>query len=231
MTQEHIESVVKAHFVKDTANHVMEVIRDDGVNRHIRFRAPGTMCMHFDLITWPGSLCYTGDMGTYVFSRLEDMFEFFRSDNGRISLGYWSEKLKARDCSGRHSGNSVEEFSGDRFTEVIKEYLWNWIRDSKREGRLTKEERRSLWEAVYDDVLDKVDDEGGDRALIAANDFCWMPDRFYSKRERGYRFEDMFEYSFTEYTHHFVWCCLAIAWGIKVYDKAAKQGGQANGTS
>lgn len=218
MTQNHIESVVKAHFAKDTEHHVMEVIRDDGVNRHIRFRAPGTMCMHFDLITWPGALCYTGDMGTYVFRRLEDMFEFFRTDSGRINLGYWSEKLIAMDCNGRQSGNSVEEFSEERFTEVVKEYLGNWIRDSKREGRLTKEERRSLWEAVYDDVLGKVD-EGGDRALIAANDFCWMPDRFYGKRERGYSFEDMFEHSFTECTHQFVWCCLAIAWGIQVYDK------------
>ncbi len=38
MTRKHIESIVKPRFEKDTANHVMEVIRDDGVNRHIRFR-------------------------------------------------------------------------------------------------------------------------------------------------------------------------------------------------
>lgn len=219
MNRKHIESEVKAHFTKDTANHVMEVIRDDGVNRHIRFREPGTMITHFDLITWPGMLCYTGDMGTYVFQRLEDMFEFFRTDSGRINLGYWSEKLQAMNCTGRHSGNSVEEFSGERFTEVIKEYLVGWIRDAKSDGRLTKDERRSLWQAVYDDVLDKVE-EDGDRAMIAANDFLWRPDHEYATRRRDYRFEDIWERTFTEYTHHFVWCCLAIAWGIEVYDKA-----------
>ena len=67
-------------FLKDVAEHQMTVLRDDGVNRHVQFRRPGTICMGFELITWPGYLCYTGDMGTYVFRRLEDMFEFFRTD-------------------------------------------------------------------------------------------------------------------------------------------------------
>lgn len=49
-------------------------------------------------------LCYTGDMGTYVFQRLTDMFEFFRTDreykkrNGgklAVNLSYWGEKLQA----------------------------------------------------------------------------------------------------------------------------------------
>jgi len=42
----------EANFFKDVDRHVIEIIRDDGVNRHVRFRRPGTMCMHFDLITW-----------------------------------------------------------------------------------------------------------------------------------------------------------------------------------
>jgi len=67
-------------FLRDVAEHAMLLIRDDGVSRHVRFAQPGTGCMHFDLITWPGYLCYTGDMGTYVFQRLTDMFEFFRTD-------------------------------------------------------------------------------------------------------------------------------------------------------
>lgn len=219
MNRKHIESEVKAHFAKDTANHVMQIIRDNGVCRHIRFRKPGTMIAHFDLITWPGYLCYTGDMGTYVFQRLEDMFEFFRTDSGRINLGYWSEKLQAQNCTGRHSGNSVEEFSEERFTAVIHEYLGRWIRDGKRDGRLDKDERRALWESVHDEVLG-VGHDGKERALIAANDFRWTPDSFHAKRKREYSFEDIWEHNFTEYTHHFVWCCLAIAWAIGVYDKA-----------
>ena len=96
MTRESTE----ADFLKDVAAHEMEILRDDGVYRHIRFKKPGTWCMHFDLVTWPGYLAYSGDMGCYVFSRLNDMFEFFRTDreylqrDGRqlcINLCYWSE--------------------------------------------------------------------------------------------------------------------------------------------
>ena len=95
---------------------------DNGVHRHIRFKKPGTMCMYFDLITYPGGLLYTGDMGTYVFVRLQDMFEFFRTSNqdGWVkemgltlytNHSYWSEKLVATDCSGRREArprNSVK---------------------------------------------------------------------------------------------------------------------------
>jgi len=38
-------------FKRDIANHDLEIIRDEGVNRHLRFSSPGTMVMHFDLIT------------------------------------------------------------------------------------------------------------------------------------------------------------------------------------
>ena len=92
-------------FLKDVDQHVMEVIHEDGVFRHLRFKQPGTVCMHFDLITWPGRLCYTGDMGTFVFSRIHDMLEFFRPDAyaiaapfKRIDRNYWAEKV---DASGR----------------------------------------------------------------------------------------------------------------------------------
>lgn len=63
------KEVTESTFLREVSQHSMTVIRDDGVNRHLRFRRPETNCMGFDLITWAGHLCYTGDMGTYVFSR------------------------------------------------------------------------------------------------------------------------------------------------------------------
>ncbi len=220
MSKKDIRTVVKAHFDKDTANHVMEVIRDEGVNRHIRFRKPGTMCKHFDLITWDGCLCYTGDMGTFVFRRLEDMFQFFRTDGGRINLGYWSEKLIAMECSGRHSWNSVEEFDSNKFTAIVNEIRLGWVREAKRNGELTKDQRRELWEAVENDVLYRVDD-GPELAYADANKFNWRADDHkINPVARQYQFIDFWEHDCTEYTHHFVWCCYAIAWAIGVYDKS-----------
>jgi len=222
VSRKHIELIVKTHFDKDTSSHVMTVFRDDGVNRHIRFSRPDSGIFHFDLITWPGCLCYTGDMGTYVFKRLDDMFEFFRTDNGRINLSYWSEKLVAADCNGRGDGGGVVEFDGDAFTKAVNEYRLNWVRDGKRSGRLTKEQRQSLWEAIDDDVLSHIDD-GEHLAMNAAYAFRWG--HAHLNGTRIYRFDDFFECNVTEYTHSFVWCCHAIAWGIQVYDEATKQGG------
>jgi hypothetical protein len=201
----------------------MQLIRDDkdgSLFRHIRFKKPGSMSMHFDLITWPGHLCYTGDMGTYVFRRLDDMLEFFRSGRKEgplhIDLGYWSEKLIAVD-GGRNKG-SATEFSMDRFKRVINEYRIGWIRDAKTYGRLTKEERRQLWEAVDEAVLYNFDE--GEHAVYArANDFSWSKGHRLPGNDPTYSFDDLWDHRFTDYTYHFTWCCYALAWGIRQYDK------------
>lgn len=209
----------EAEFLKDVSDHVMTVIRDDGKHRHIRFADPATMCMHFDLITWPGYLCYTGDMGTYVFSRLADMFEFFRTDRDStwlkrkgLTLGinpqYWGEKLQATD---RHDG--FRRFSEDKFNAAIMRRLFEWIRENRDET--TKEERRELWEAVHSEVLDADGDSGGHRKQCAAHDFGHQvhPGLYF-------RFNDFWETNVEEYSGRFMWCCYALAWGIKTYDEA-----------
>lgn len=209
-------------FLADVRDHKMFVIRDDGRYRHVRFQKPGTSCMHFDLITWPGYLCYCGDMGTYVFSRLEDMFEFFRTDrwqpsrDGRtlfINLGYWSEKLQAVD--GQRSGGTAKEFDKDRFECVINEYRLRWIREYR--DKLSKDERRELWEAVRDDVISRLDD-GEYAAQQAAHDFSHSV-----KGIRHFEFTDLWDHDFTDYTYRFVWCCYAMAWGIQQYDNTRAQ--------
>jgi hypothetical protein len=203
-------------FLKEVATHEMHILHEDGVYRHIRFKRPGTGCMHFDLITYPGYLVYSGDMGCYVFSRLEDMFQFFRTDREyqqgeglKINKPYWAEKLQAVDGN-RHESN-VMEFDEDAFIKVINEYRVRWM----REGRLDKDERRELWEAVDLEVLDADSDTGGFRKQIAAHDFSFKADD-----GRWFCFEDLFEYSFKRYTFSFEWCCYAIAWGVKKYDEA-----------
>ena len=78
-------------FKRDIAEHAVTVIRNDGVNRHIRLSKPGTGCYHFDLVTWPGILCYTGDMGTFVFQRLTE-----QQSQDAVS---WSEAALREDRS------------------------------------------------------------------------------------------------------------------------------------
>lgn len=201
----------------DLSRHEMRVVRDDGIHRHIRFRRPDSSPYWFDLITWPGTLCINGDCGTYVFSRLDDMFEFFRTDRRdgklRINPGYWGEKLQA---VARHGGHT--EFDEDRFDRVIKEHLVRWMRDHRI--MLTKDQRRELWDAVEDEVL-RTD---SDRKQAAAYEFHHS----INGNVRSFRFEDFWEHDVERYTFHFIWCCYAIAWGIELYDSIKSEGQKAN---
>lgn len=195
-------------FLRDVAHHQMTVLRDDGVYRHVRFSVPGSPHMRFDLITWPWHLCYTGDMGTYVFVRLEDMFEFFRtrpSDTGglHINPGYWAEKCCAADRDG------IKEYSADRFRAVIADQIEEWGTEHEW-GEMPEELREEI-----DDVLSSAD-EGEYAAREAVRDFSYDDD-VYGKFE----FSDFWETSLSEYTFRFIWCCYALSWGIRTYDAAS----------
>lgn len=217
LTNRNIMTFTEQTFLRDVKDHTVTVIRNDGVHRHIRFQKPGTMCMHFDLITWPGYLCYTGDMGTYVFSRLRDMFKFFRVDQDSqwlksrgLTLGinpsYWGEKLEATDkCDG------LKKFDDAKFDRIVKDYLVRWIRDNA--DCTSKEERRELWDEVMYEVISADGDSGGFRKTTAAYDFHHQVNRSVK-----FEFQDLWEYDFTDYTHRFMWCCYALAWGIKQFD-------------
>jgi hypothetical protein len=219
-------------FLRDVADHKMIVIRDEGVNRHIRFKEPGTNNQYFDLITWPGHLCYTGDMGTYVFQRTEDMFSFFRTEReynrqrGRrlaINPSYWTEKLIA--VHGGRDGGKAMEYDEAQFRRVINQYRVDWMRGAKADGLLDVDGRRALWEAVDDEVFGAPEDGGVDRALWAAHEFSYRDGD--STGSRGsWHFEALWEHRMKDYTFGMVWCLYGLAWGIEQYD-TAKQAAEA----
>jgi hypothetical protein len=170
--------------------------------------------MYFDLITWPGYLCYTGDMGTYVFCRLNDMFEFFRTDREHMRLedgetlainpSYWGEKLQAID-----RGDGYRRYSHEKFIRIVNERVEQYIEDEE----LNDEQAQELRDAVESEVLDC--DESEDVAHRAARDF----------EHEGFEFSDFWEYDLKDYTFRFMWCCYAIAWGVKKYDDAKQVSG------
>lgn len=209
----------EARFLEDVATHEMIVIRDEGVNRHIRFKKPGTTAYYFDFITWKGHLCYTGDMGTYVFTRIDDMFDFFRMDdhdwnknpNGlSINPGYWSEKLIAVARS-----EGYKEWDEDEFIRRVNEVRVGWMRWAKSLG-ISKDDRRELWEDVENDVLSEPSNEH----------LCVAKIYGYYKRigDETFEFMDFFDGPMNRYTFHFLWCCYALAWGINKYDGFKTQG-------
>lgn len=102
MTAHDRYSDIAERFRKDTAGHEMTVLHDDGLYRHLRFKAPERGSYWFDIVTWPDILAIRGDIDGYMFTRVTDMFEFFRMHrtprDGRLESypHYWSEKVEGR---------------------------------------------------------------------------------------------------------------------------------------
>lgn len=115
-------------FLINTANHTMKVHRDDGIYRHLEFSRNGSNSYRFDLVTWPGYLCVTGDMGTWTFSRITDMFDFFtashfgRQESFLINPGYWSEKFESGAGRGRRESPCFE-FDAQAFDRGLQQWL------------------------------------------------------------------------------------------------------------
>lgn len=207
--------VNEERFLRDVAKHKMTIVMDDGIHRNVVFKNPDDSNRWFGIQTWPNHLCFYGDMGTFVFSRLPDMFEFFRKgvdgDPIYINTGYWSEKITASDLHG-----GVEEFSEEKFRSKVEEEIVEFLRQA--DDDFTCSEQRdefaaALREEVEHEIFFTLDD-GGQHAAIAAA--C----RFRFERD-GLKFDmqDFYENNFMEYTHRFVWACYAIQWGIRKYDQ------------
>lgn len=94
------------HFCKNTENHRLRILHDDGLYRHLRMQSDNEKgqpmaIWYWDIITWPGSLAIRGDVADgYIFTRDPDMLEFFslhpdryRDDAPMIDMHYWAQKL------------------------------------------------------------------------------------------------------------------------------------------
>lgn len=199
-------------FERDTAEHTMTVVRDDGVDRHLMFQREGDSSYWFEILTWPGALCIRGDCGTYVFSRLTDMFEFFRPKHERvkegelfINTGYWCEKLQATDCDGYGKG-AARKFSGEKFEARVKEHFDSYFKDRE----ISPDDRAMIWDEIDHDVLNYARDGDGSMAFNRLYEF--------HNADHPRMFEDCWEWNCKKYTFHFLWNLYAIAWAIRQYD-------------
>jgi hypothetical protein len=189
-------------FRSDIEKHAVTVLRDDGLYRHLRCADGGYACS-FDVITWPGYLCYSGDMGCFVFTRLRDMFEFFRGrETAMVDRGYLAEKAVASD---KHDG--ITRYSEDLFKAAVKSDF-----DAYTEDWSDQDRKDELWNEIESDVL-AASDDGIDGAIAAASGF---------KFEGRHVFSDFWEHRLEDHTGRFWWCCYAIPWAIARYDEAKR---------
>lgn len=181
----------EARFTADVAEHAVQVLRDDGVYRHIMCRKPQRSAYWFEIVTWPGVLTIHGDMGTFTFRRIDDMFEFFRGKS--INPGYWAEKLQAGTNCPRL--DIAMEFSFERWAECVRNY-----RDVDMPN--------SAWNRALEELIEQAEGQDEHTVLQSSYDF----------EHEDRRLDDFFEHTFREYTFHFLWCCHAITWATSAYD-------------
>lgn len=181
-------------FLNDVAGHRMKVHRDDGIHRHVSFRAAeDSWNMWFEIVTWPGCLTLHGDMGTWVFQRVEDMFTFFRRSELKVNASYWSEKAVSND---RVRGEP-KQFTAEAFKSAVLHHLDN--------HELAPDKKQAVIEALDDEVFNEEHEYPARDAL-------------YKFEHDGFSFQDTWEFGGKEYGYHFLWCLYAIVWGIQQYD-------------
>jgi hypothetical protein len=235
---------IAERFAKDTAEHKMFIRQDQGLYRHIRFQKPKSGSYWFDLITVPHALIFRGDGESFVFDRLPDMFEFFRSgiwEDGSLHINphYWAEKLTSdRDC--------VMRYDQDLFERQVKEHVAQEIVDRTAPRGISRAIKELFEEG-------DITWEGGARRALEEFQYCryeatcacgaaeafsdeldassWRYDH-PREAESGvrhrvtvtpgevFRFEDTWEWDFKDYHWWFLWACQAIVWGIQQYDAA-----------
>ncbi len=190
MTTSKRERYMAEGFARDTAQHEMTVLHDDGLYRHLRFMNPDRSSHWFDIVTWPGTLAVRGDVDGYMFTRARDMFEFFRfsSHQGGINPGYWSEKTEG-------GSRACKSYSEER----AKALVLAEVRDLEMRPL-------GLFLAIQREIFNHVHFE--DEARDALEHFD----------HEGVRFRDVWEWDLHDYDWSFLWACHAIVWGIAQYD-------------
>lgn len=186
-------------FVKNTKDHELTVIREDGLYRHLRLAEPGTRMWSIDILTWPGHLATTGDIGSgFMFSRESDMIGFFdKRGDGRTDFGapsidfrYWAEKLCGRTL------RDVYEHSPRDFMQQIRDAIDEFIADG---GDLAESDRAWLI----------ADAQSSSETAEEAH-------RFLSDHEHVFG-TDTWEWEFTEIDFQFGLACYAIDRVVSAY--------------
>ena len=201
MTQPTLEK-----FLDDVKHHELTIHQNNGVYRHLTFATPNDCNQHFNITTFPDHLVITGDMGTLVFSRLHDMFNFFRSDDLRINPDYWSEKIQSTTHEAQIA--SYSKFDLEQAKKNAQEDLNTYLGDN---DDLSEEDRASLLEDFELEILRSEDEY---EIVEAISNFNFKDFEFDEFRMDGFRV----------YTNSYIWLCYAIVWGIKKFDELNQDG-------
>jgi len=188
-----------ARFKEDTVNHELTVMEGTRSVRHMRFGEKGSPFYAIYITTFPGRLVVTGDMGSYTFQRLNDMFEFFRGKD--INPGYWGENLEAEPRGSEYG----KKWSEKAFHNAVSAYLTNNLDDPEDLDEKAQRAQVALVRKIKREAADVECKEEAEE---------WVRDFAHGE----FLFDVFYEYDCTEFTDRYLWICHAIVEVIKRYD-------------
>jgi hypothetical protein len=233
-------------FPRDTARHVMRILHDDGLYRHLRFAANrrGYSEYWFDLITTPHTLIFTGDGESYVFTvhPTADLFDLFRrtARPGAINAGYWSEKLTSeREAATDYSMDLFEQQVAEELVEAEKTWpgvteAWSEHVEAEFNTEYEPEARRALDEFEFGKTFTAKCSCGkeSDPSTIYSAALAWerehspvrSDDHKMSVEQNSFQFYDTWEWNLRDYDRWFLFACHGIRSGIAQYDRLTRYG-------
>ena len=231
---------IAAHVARDVEDGKLVELREDGLYRHVGFKALQGWT-RIILVTWPYNLLVAGSHGSYHFERFgpdtEDMFNWLRGI--RIEPDRWASKLV-------NGADSVREYDRDLLVAQVKAEVAEAVKDGAPRG---------LRAAVREQILESDRLHSRDWAMQMVYDFehgvtyrakcsCGATKDHESSHDAtmwgiydghtrtghetkvreigGFAFSDVGDWNLDKLSYHFVYQCHAAVWAIGQYDAAAK---------
>lgn len=192
---------IAERFARETRDHELSILHDDGLYRHLSFRNPNDFAYWFELITTPNSLTFQGDGTAFTFRRLTDMFQFFRGSSHppvyTINPRYWAEKVVSQHAP---AYGCLNEYSEELFNEQVAEEL--------KEAEGEHPGVTAAWKSETEGTLPHWETHYEEGAREALRDF----------NHGKFTFGETWEWNLRDWDWWYLWTCHAIVWGITQYD-------------
>lgn len=197
------DKVVHDNFIMDTASHTFTIIKDDGLYKHLRYATPGDSLYAMSIVTWPGYLSVSGDVGDYMFSHEVDMIGLFRRTS---SVKYWMEKCVSLD---KDAGLTTYD------PREAVAFVIDYVNELDDEKKLSIHDREKIQSKLISLLTELMTSSSSSEALHHIMSF-------------NYEFEDGSEFNFldsglesnfTVPAYHFKYVLHGIAKVIALYDE------------
>lgn len=205
-------SLTKERFLEHVENHSMDVISNNGLHRHLKCSNNGSSNMRFDIVTYPGYLVISGDMGCNVFSRIPDMFLFFNQKLSEgINPGYWGEKLQTNGDGRAFTENAVNKSIQNRLNTICEEIEYHFENYKDKDDEYTN--AKEFESAFREEVNSYFNSEE-----LSQIRYVSTIENFESDLIPDLDFSDSWEWlEDKEYSSRFLWQCYAIVWAIEKF--------------